>query len=44
MNIDVEYVKRYYCCILYAIEYYTESEKILKTIKRRLFISSELFV
>jgi hypothetical protein len=44
MNIDVEYVKRYYCCILYAIEYYTESEKILKTIKERNLIASELLV
>lgn len=28
MGIDSEYVKRHYCCILFAIGYYSEAEKV----------------
>lgn len=44
MNLDIEYVKRYYCSILYGIEYYTEGEKILLTIKERNQIANELLI
>jgi hypothetical protein len=29
MGIDNEFVKRHYCCILYAIGYYNEAEKVI---------------
>ena len=28
MGVDVEYVKRYYCCMLYAVDYHAEAEKV----------------
>ena len=28
MGVDVEYIKRYYCCMLYALDYHSEAEKV----------------
>lgn len=33
LGVDLEYLKRYYCCLLYALDYHSEAEKVffLKT-------------
>lgn len=28
MGVDFEYIKRYYCCMLYALDYHSEAEKV----------------
>ena len=28
MGVDFEFIKRYYCCILYALDYHSEAEKV----------------
>ena len=28
MGVDIEYMKRYYCCMLYALDYHSEAEKV----------------
>ena len=28
MGVDVEYIKRYYCCMLYSLDYHSEAEKV----------------
>lgn len=28
MGVDNEYIKRYYCCMLYALDYHGEAEKV----------------
>jgi hypothetical protein len=28
MGVDLEFIKRYYCCILYAMDYHSEAEKV----------------
>jgi hypothetical protein len=42
MGVDFEYIKRYYCCILYGLDYYGEAEKTLHTIKESELIASQL--
>jgi hypothetical protein len=28
MGVDSEYISRYYCCVLYALDYHSEAEKV----------------
>ena len=28
MDVDLEYIKGYYCCMLYALDYHSEGEKV----------------
>jgi hypothetical protein len=44
MGIDFEYIKRYYCCLLYALDYHYEAEKVLHTIKETELIASQLLL
>lgn len=44
MGVDIEYIKRYYCCMLYAFDYHSEAEKVSTTIKERELIASQLLV
>lgn len=44
MGCDEEYIKRYYCCLLYALDYHYEAEKILQGIKESELIASQLLV
>lgn len=44
MGVDEEYIKRYYCCLLYALDYHYEAEKILHVIKESELIASQLLV
>ena len=30
MGVDLEYIKRNYCCNLYALDYHSESEKVFQ--------------
>ena len=38
MGIDNEFVKLHYCCILYAIGYYNEAEKVIEILFKFLCI------
>lgn len=42
MGVDEEYIKRYYCCLLYALDYHYEAEKILHVIKDSELVASQL--
>ena len=44
MGVDEDYMKRYYCCVLYALDYHFEAEKILPVIKEVELIASQLLV
>lgn len=44
LGVDEEYMRRYYCCLLYALDYHYEAEKILHVIKERELIASQLLV
>jgi hypothetical protein len=37
MGVDVEYIKRYYCCMLYALDYHSEAEKV-RNLKKINFV------
>jgi hypothetical protein len=30
LGVDIEYVRRYYCCMLYALDYHAEAEKVIQ--------------
>ena len=44
MGVDFEYIKRYYCCMLYALNYHSEAEKILHTLKEIELVAAQLLV
>ena len=44
MGIDFEYIKRYFCCMLYALDYHEEAEKMLHTIKESQIIAAQLLL
>lgn len=44
MGVDSEFIKGYYCCMLYAIDYHNEAEMILRTIKDTEVVASQLLV
>jgi hypothetical protein len=44
MAIDFEYIQRYFCCMLYALDYHSEAEKVLHTIKESELIAAQLLV
>jgi hypothetical protein len=44
MGVDDEYVKSYYCCMLYALDYHSEAEKLLHSLKESELIASQLLV
>lgn len=29
MGVDLEYIKRNYCCVLYALDYHSEAERVI---------------
>ena len=33
MGVDPEFIKGYFCCMLYALDYHNEAEKVNKKIK-----------
>ncbi|RNA40948.1 rab3 GTPase-activating non-catalytic subunit-like, partial [Brachionus plicatilis] len=44
MEVDSEFIKRYYCCLLYALDYHFEAEKILHGIKEVELFASQLLI
>lgn len=44
MGVDKEYIKRYYCCMLFAMDYQHEAEKIFHAIKETELLASQLLV
>jgi hypothetical protein len=44
MGVDSEYINRFYCCVLYALDYHSEAEKVLQSIKETELVASQLLV
>ena len=42
MGVDSEYINRFYCCVLYALDYHSEAEKVLQSIKETELVASQL--
>ncbi len=42
MGVVDEYLKSYYCCMLYALDYHSEAEKMLNSFKNTEMIASNL--
>ena len=36
MEVDLEYIKGYYCCMLYALDYHLEGEKVIEKFQIKL--------
>ena len=36
LAVDLEFIKRYYCCVLYAFDYHSEAEKVGSLVTRPL--------
>ncbi len=44
MGVDLEFIKGYYCSMLYALDYHNEAEKVLRTIKDIEVVACQLLV